>query len=851
MRFTKTILASSIATIVMPFTPSHAQTPPTTDAADKVDEIVVTARRVNEVLSRVPASITAISADTIDKTGIKNAQDFVQLTPGVTIVTGSAEAGDTQINIRGLNGARDAESSVALVVDGILKTNSAAINQRQGTLRQIEILKGPQGALYGRNAAAGAIVIQTLKPGSTAEGGIKASYANHKTFAGDGYYAAPIKDGVGFVLSGDYRKTDGFYKNVFLNQNVVDNQESGNIEGRLLADLDGSTTLDAKLHFGKLRGASINFNSSFHLPNFAAVNPAFFEDVNKHPFNYYGNIVPTNDQRTSEVSVKIDHDFSTVTMTAWAAYSNIKNDLTADGTSADFARYISPALGAPSNPTNIAVQNKCFSSTAALTGFNLNQPGFVGAIPVPFLFAPTNGSTFGAYSPTTCDGTQYQKRDQKDFSAEVRFASKGDGPLSWQAGAYYLNIDREVGVSLGADLGFGVTKQLYNAPGSNNPTSQLFADNFKTDVYAFFGSLDYKVSESVQVSGALRYDSERRKVHNLVPVATDPITGGSINPGQAFGAISDKAATFNQVQPKLTYRWEFAPKASVYGNWGVGFKSGGFNNQGSAAIVKQNFNTAPTASNPTTIVAGVTINDQYRKEKSSAFEVGLRGTVGPVAYDLAGFYTRVTDMQFFEFFVGSFGLLRVVGNIDKIDLKGAELNLSTKITKGWSVFASYNVTDSEIKANSSRPYTVGNKSPYTADYTVNVGTQFEMPVADGLNAVLRTDYRLTGPTYFHTVQNTSGANDRPTLFSGLLPISALALPAAVGNARYNVSRRDSFGLLDLRVGVESKVWKVTLFANNLLDKKYLSEVIPAIEFGGSFISPGARRTVGVEGSYKF
>lgn len=851
MRFTKTILASSIATIVLPFTPTYAQTPPTTDVADKVDEIVVTARRVNEVLSRVPASITAISADTIAKTGIKNAQDFVQLTPGVTIVTGSAEAGDTQINIRGLNGARDAESSVALVVDGILKTNSAAINQRQGTLRQIEILKGPQGALYGRNAAAGAIVIQTLKPGNTAVGGITASYANHNTFNGDGYYSAPIQNGVGFVLSGDYHKTDGFYKNVFLNRNVVDNQESGNIEGRLVADLGGSTTLDAKLHFGKLSGASINFNSSFHLPNFAAVNPAFFEDVNKHPFKYYGNIVPTNDQRTSEVSFKIDHDFSNVTMTAWAAYSNIKNDLTADGTSADFARYIAPALGAPSNPTNLAVQNKCFSSTAALTGFGVNQPGFIGGIPVPFIFAPSNGSTFGAYSPTTCDGTQYQKRNQKDFSAELRFASTGDGPLNWQAGGYYLNIDREVGVSLGADMGFGVTKQLYNAPGSNNPTSQLFADNFKTDVYAFFGSLDYKVSESVQVSGALRYDSERRKVHNLVPVATDPITGGPINPGQAFGAISDKAATFNQIQPKLTYRWEFAPKTSVFANWGVGFKSGGFNNQGSAAIVRQNFNTAPTASNPTTIVAGVTINDQYRKEKSSAFELGLRGTLGPVSYDLAAFYTRVTDMQFFEFFVGSFGLLRVVGNIDKVDLKGAELNLSTKITKGWSVFASYNVTDSKIKANSSRPYTVGNKSPYTADYTVNVGSQFEMPIADGLNAVLRTDYRLTGPTFFHTVQNTSGANDRPSLFSGLLPISALALPAAVGNARYNVSRRDSFGLLDLRVGVESKVWKVTLFANNVFDKKYLSEVIPAIEFGGSFISPGARRLIGVEANYKF
>ena len=84
-------------------------------------------------------------------------------------MTGTAEAGDTQINIRGINGARDAESSVALVADGILKTNTAQLNQDQGTLRQIEILKGPQGALYGRNAAAGAIVIQTLKPSDVLE----------------------------------------------------------------------------------------------------------------------------------------------------------------------------------------------------------------------------------------------------------------------------------------------------------------------------------------------------------------------------------------------------------------------------------------------------------------------------------------------------------------------------------------------------------------------------------------------------------------------------------------------------------------------------------------------------------
>ena len=129
-------------------------------------------------------------------------------------------------------------------------------------------------------------------------------------------------------------------------------------------------------------------------------------------------------------------------------------------------------------------------------------------------------------------------------------------------------------------------------------------------------------------------------------------------------------------------------------------------------------------------------------------------------------------MQFFEFFVGGFGLLRVVSNIDKVDVYGAELNLSAKVMDGWTVFGSGNITGSEIKKNSSRPDTVGNKSPYTADYTINIGTQFVQPITDNLKGVLRADYRVTGPTWFHSVQQQV----KPTIFSALLPISALALP---------------------------------------------------------------------------
>ena len=860
MTTTRVTLAAGCALGALLTTPALAQAAdpapaPTTATAtavvtppdDASDEIVITARRQNERLLDVPASVTVLTAKTLDITGIKTADQFVQLTPGVTIVTGSAEAGDTQINIRGINGARDAESSVALVVDGILKTNTAQLNQDQGTLRQIEVLKGPQGAIYGRNAAAGAIVISTLNPGEVFTGGARASYGSHNTFESSAYLAGPVAPNVGFVVSANYRKTDGFYRNIFLDSKTVDDQKNFGLDGRLVFAIGPATKLDLKARYAKLSGASINFNAAFHLPAFAAFNPAFNQNVNDHPFRYYENIRPTNDQRTVEASIKLDHDFGSSKLVAWALYSDIKQDLVADGTSADFARYIAPALGAPANPVNTAVQNACFASTAALTGFPVNQPGFIGLIPVPFLFAPATGSTFGPYSPTTCDGTQYQVRNQKDFSGEVRLASNRPGPLSWQVGAYYLHIDRLVGVSLGADLGQGVIKNLYNPPNSSNPTSQLFADKLKTNVYAAFASADYAFNDQLKASLALRYDIEDRAVSTRVPVVTDPITGGPINPGQAFGPIADQSSSYKQLEPKFALSWKPQPNMNVYADWGVGFKSGGFNNQGSSAIVNANFNNGIT---PGTIDADVIINDKFRKERSSSFEVGVKGSLlnGALTYDLAGYYTRIRDMQFFEFFVGSFGLLRVVSNIDWVDVKGAELNLSLRPIKGWTIFGAGNITDSKIKKNESRPYTVGNKSPYTADYTLNLGTQFETPISSAIGFFARADYRLTGPTWFHTVQDQV----RPTLFSGLIPISAVNfLPASFGDANFNVAQRKAFGIVNLRAGFEGANWKVTGFARNLLDKKFLNEVIPAIEFGGSFISPGERRIIGAEVAVKF
>ena len=820
--------------------------------AQSIDEIVVTARRQSETLRDVPATVSVITADTLEKTGAIRADDFLELIPGVTIVTNTAEAGDTQINIRGINGARDAESSVALVVDGVLKTNTAQLNQNHGVLRQVEVLKGPQGAIYGRNAAAGAIVLTTAKPSNSFESKSKAGYGEYDSRFISSYASGPINDQSGYVASFYYSATDGSRTNSFTGQDSVDNQETIDVNGRYMVSLSPSTNLDIKARYANVEGASINFNAVFHLVNLASV-PGFYEDVNDHRYGYYSNITPENEQDTGEFSVKLDHDFGNAQLTTWALYNKIDQNLSADGTSADLSRYWAAATFLNPSPTatGMAAAAACQASVTANTGFALNQPGVIGTSPTGTIFDPANGSLFGAYSPTTCDGTQYQEREQEDISIEIRLASNTDDPLSWQVGGYYLNLERSVGVSLAADLGRGIIKNLYNDANSDNPTSQLYHDQFDTEVTAIFGSVDYAISERTDVGLALRYDIEDRQVTNLVPLVPDPITGGLLNPGQSSGAIAPQSERYQQLQPKLSISHDVYESNTVYANWGVGFKSGGFNNSGSEA-------TVTTAFNVPGIDADIQLSDQYRKETSDAFEIGLKGVLGNgINYDLAAYYTSVEDMQFFEFFVGTFGLLRVVSNIDEVELYGGEVSISKELIEGLTLLGSFNATESEIKKNSSRTYTVGNKSPHTPDYTANLGLQYErpIPILSGVGFVFRADYRLTGETYFHTVQEQN--QTRPTLFSALFPGSPLDaafggfLDAASGNADYSISQRDSYGILNLRTGVEGNNWSVIAYANNLTDEEYVSEVITAIEFGGSFISPGSERQIGVEVSYNF
>ncbi len=200
-----------------------------------LEEIVVTARKRAESLQDVPIAVTAFTSSQIESAGIERPQDFIALTPNVTIVD-TANAGDTQVTIRGQYSTRDAESSFSYVLDGVLITNPNGFNGELFDIEQIEVLKGPQGALYGRNATSGAILVQTKRPTNEFEARIGGGFGDDDLVKGNFMISGPIIDNELYGrFAASYRDTNGQFDNDFTGtDDEVNFSEEKNFRGRLI-----------------------------------------------------------------------------------------------------------------------------------------------------------------------------------------------------------------------------------------------------------------------------------------------------------------------------------------------------------------------------------------------------------------------------------------------------------------------------------------------------------------------------------------------------------------------------------------------------------------------------------------
>lgn len=841
MNYRKIALLAIAASCALPAgTPALAQQP-------RIEEILVISRGRSEDLQQVPAAISAFTTAKIESAGIERPQDFISLTPNVSIVD-AANAGDTQVTIRGQVSTRDAESNFAYVVDGVLITNPNGFNGELFDVAQIEVLKGPQGALYGRNATAGAILVSTVPPGEEAESRVKIGAGVDGLLKAQAMFSGPV---AGADLRGrlalNHKRSDGQYGNRYTGEDdTINFLEETNIRGRLVWDAGANLRFDTQLGRREVSGGAINFNAVFALDQAAAfINvPELYANVNDHEFQYIFNVPGENEQENTFFTLKADYELQGgTTFTAVFAYDDLSEYLLSDGTSAAFGGY---SLGAAES------RSACIASYNSFDAGLLQAPTYAvqdGGAPGTYVAALGGlNALLPPYSPTTCDGYQYQERNQQSSSLDLRLASPDDRALRWLAGVYFAEIDREVVVAYGADLGRGFLRAPYVPPTGPNPTDLLFWDDFNTTVSSLYGQLQWDVADDQELSLALRYDREDRGVANKVPnVNAAQIFGlfgpRPINPafdGSGTDRIRDRGRDFSQLQPKLSYTVALSESVSIYGTYGVGFRSGGFNSIGSEDVIRNNFGGFDTFP--------VAVRDQYDKEVSRSFEAGVKSTLldARLRLNASAFSTGIDDYQFFNFFAGSFGLLRVVTNINEAEISGFELETDFALSDNFSIDGGFGLIDSEIVSNRNRPYTEGNALPLAPETTANLGMEFNAPISGAIEFAARLGWRHVGETWFHTVQEQITTNAFTDL-SALYGVPGFGF----GTSTFDRTRRDAYDTLDLRAGLRGENWDLTAWARNLTDENYLEEIIPAPEFGGSFIHDSAGRIGGIDLSIRF
>ncbi len=487
-------------------------------------EIVVSALRRDQNLQDVPAAVTAFTSETIENAGIEKPLDFINLTSNVNLVE-TQNSGNAFIIIRGITQARNSEPSVAVVIDGVQQVNPASFNQELVDVEQIEVLKGPQGGLYGRNAIGGAIIINSKKPTDDFSGSVKAGIDNGFGWNLRAGISGPLAENVKFRVSASYRDTDGYLRNTFLNEDA-DPVKDLSVRGNLLLGDDSGFSADLRGSYAKLKTQALYFN--------------IVNDVNDTSLPIRVNNRGINNREIVNVAAKLRYATDSFSATSITSYDTVSEILTGDAF--DF------------RPINES-----------------------------FLFRPAN-SPFGFGLGFGIDIAQSQYLNVKALSQELRFESPKDNKLFWMFGGYMIDTKRFISTGNLVDIGQGVFP-VYRTPSTNpaSPQQTFLADEQNNFAWALFGNLGYEFTDALRVDGSLRYDRDKRVNTTLTPTAL--LRGQGI----AVGAFGDKRRiSFDDLQPKLTLTYKPSDDVTLYGGYSRGFRSGGFNQSGVGVVAAAN-----------------------------------------------------------------------------------------------------------------------------------------------------------------------------------------------------------------------------------------------------------------------
>ena len=460
MRINRSQLASSIAiaaaTMCFGTTPAaYAQDESSSDSNIELSEIVVTAQRREENLQDVPLSITALSDEKLDAISAGGV-DVRGLSGRVPSLLIESSFGRTfpRFYIRGLGNTDfdfNASQPVSLVYDDVVLENPILKGFPIFDLDRVEVLRGPQGTLFGRNTPAGIVKFDSVKPSDTVNGYGRISYGRFNAVNAQGAVGGPLGENVSVRVSGLYQRQDDYVDNVLPSGTTKDAFEGyEEFAGRLQVLVKPSDELDILLtgQVRSLDGTARVFRANVFTRGEQGLNNNF----NRYRVSTDGQ----NEQKvdTQNASARITYDAGAVSLISVTSYWHGDATSVGDVDGGFGANFLPVGLSGPGN--------------------------------IPFT-AETRDSV-----PSL-----------KQFTQEFRVASNGEGPLSYQAGLFYF------------DEKLKIVSENYSTLGDPNNTrggvNILVSQAQKSKAYGVFGSLTYQLTDQFSVTGGLRYNDDKRR----------------------------------------------------------------------------------------------------------------------------------------------------------------------------------------------------------------------------------------------------------------------------------------------------------------------------------------------------
>ena len=818
-------LLVSASMLTMVATPAIAQQAPDTPATDN-NEIIVTAQKKSENLQKVPIAVSAFSQEALQDRGMTGGNDLKNAIPNVSFNDNGF--GKYSFQIRGIGApilGSSADSGVGIHENNIPLTVNRLPTAEFYDLERVEVLRGPQGTLYGRNATGGVVNNITATPNDKFSAEVTGEGASYGRIKLVGHINVPLSDTFAVRVAGTMIKRDGDILNTGTGQKV----NSRDIwSTRITAQWTPSSSLRVRAmweHFNQddttggngkfvcapdpgptsIGGVATNpvtqaflstgcLNTAANDPRNNGVAPSVSEVPGL--FGFLFGIQPINSFAGKVVSTdlhKIESPFNPTT--------RARNDLA----SLDIELKLSPSL-----------------TLTSLSAYSYDKysfmNSFLGGIPTSGLL-PTPVNPTGTFTDPQLGTSsnmvsgELVRTTGKQYSQELRLQSAFDGNLNFNVGGLYLDYK-----ATGDVFAFGntttIAAQLLNFGGAGiyidpkaNPDGTghsyyLSSSPYHLKAAAAFGEAYFKASDTLKVTAGLRYTNDS-KDQTSYPIV-------QFSPGQGFPATTPQHVDFSELTGRFTVDWQATKNSLVYASYSRGYKGGGFNPAG---------------------VIGAIIGPSYKPEFVNAFEIGTKNSLldHRLTLNFTGFYYDYKSYQIAQVVNETVGTNNVDATVKGLEFEGAfqpvkALRFDTQIgyldtrirngssidqnnlTQGDPTLAAVHSSDNAtfgsacvvpvadlaglqsainggltslaISSQCSGPFAdpyafggvpvqlQGHQLPNAPHWTISFGTEYAMDVSTSWRATLRADYHWQSTSYatmFNTVFDRINSYDNLNL----------------------------------------------------------------------------------------